>query len=164
MNKTLGQDRHAAILASNPVALIIRAILHALVIAAASGIMVITVVNVVLRYAFYAPISGNDEIVQFLLAILIFAAFPLVTVNRRHFSVSIFSGRAHGVALFGSHLLELTVSLLGCAIMTYKLGSQARELIHDQMSTMVLGLPLGPLAAYMSFMSGLAFVGLVVVS
>ncbi|MBV1708211.1 MAG: TRAP transporter small permease [Hyphomicrobiales bacterium] len=142
---------------------VIVVILRMTVMLAATGMMLVTVTNVVLRYLFASPISGNDEIIQYLLAILIFAAFPIVTVNRRHFAVSLFAGRARGRALFYSHMLEFAVSLLGCAIMTWKLATEAQELFAEHMTTMVLGLPQGPLAVWMSALSGIAAMGLVMV-
>ena len=155
-------DLHVDLTDLRAVAIIV-VILKATIVVSAAAIMVVTVCNVVLRYFFAAPISGIDEVVQYLLAILIFAAFPIVTVNRRHFAVSLFAGRVKGRALFFSHMLEFVVSLLGCAIMTWKLASQARELLAEGMTTMVLGLPEGPLALWMSCLSGIAFIGLVMV-
>ena len=126
------------------------------------GIMGLTVVNVFMRYVFVRPISGSDEMVQFLLALLVFSAFPLVTVERRHFSVSVLARGARGWLKFAGVTLELAVSALGCAIVTAQLYSQGAMLASEQMTTMVLQLPLAPLNYAMSALSSLAFVGIVV--
>ena len=144
---------------SRPVALA-RLLLRACVVLTMLGIMLVTVVNVVMRYVFVRPISGSDEIVQFLLALLIFSAFPLVTVERRHFSVSLLARSARGALRYWGQALELAVSTLGCGIVTLQLFSQGRLLASEQMSTMVLQLPLAPLNFAMSALSALAFVGI----
>ncbi len=137
-----------------------RILLRAGVATAMLGIMGLTVVNVVMRYAFARPISGSDEVVQFMLALLVFSAFPLVTVERRHFSVSVLARAARGSLKSGSVLLELAVSALGCAIVSLQLFEQARLMAREQMSTMVLQLPLAPLDFAMSALAALALAGI----
>lgn len=144
---------------SRPVVLA-RRLLRASVVITMLGIMGITVLNVVMRYVFVRPISGSDEIVQFLLALLIFSAFPLVTVERRHFSVSLFARSARGALKYWSQVLELAVSTLGCGIVTVQLFEQGRLLASEQMTTMVLQLPLAPLDYAMSALSVLALAGI----
>lgn len=137
-----------------------RMFLRASVAATMLGIMGITVVNVLMRYVFVRPISGSDEVVQFLLALLIFSAFPLVTVERRHFSVSLLARSASGALKYWSQALELAVSTLGCGIVTVQLFEQGRLMASGQMTTMVLQLPLAPLDYAMSALSVLALVGI----
>lgn len=139
-----------------------RWVLRAGVAVSMLGIMGLTVVNVFMRYVFVRPISGSDEMVQFMLALLVFSAFPLVTVERRHFSVSVLARGARGWLKFAGVALELALSALGCAIVTSQLYSQAAMLASEQMTTMVLQLPLAPLNYAMSALSSLAFVGIVV--
>ncbi len=139
-----------------------RRLLRAGVAACMLGIMGVTVVNVFMRYVFVRPISGSDEMVQYMLALLVFSAFPLVTVERRHFSVSVLARGAHGWLKFASVALELAVSALGCAIVTLQLYSQAVMLGSEQMTTMVLQLPLAPLNYAMSALSSLALIGILV--
>lgn len=138
-----------------------RLVLRIGVVATMLGIMGITVVNVFMRYVFVRPISGSDEMVQFLLALLIFSAFPLVTVERRHFSVSLFARGARDALKFWSTTLELAVSAVGCAIVTLELFRQGQLLASEQMTTMVLQLPLAPLNYAMSALSVLALMGIV---
>ena len=124
------------------------------------GIMGLTVVNVCMRYFFAHPISGSDEAVQFMLALLIFSAFPLVTVERRHFSVSVLARTARGSLKAWSVLLELAVSAVGCWVVSQELFQQARLMAVEQMSTMVLQLPLAPLDYALSALAALALVGI----
>lgn len=143
------------------VVLWVRRVLYAGVAASMLGIMGVTVVNVFMRYVLVSPISGSDEIVQFLLATLIFSAFPLATLERRHFSVALVRG-AHGRLRFWSVALELLVSVAGCGIVTVQLLREAMQLRSEQMTTMVLELPLAPLNFAMSALAALALGGLIV--
>ena len=139
----------------------IRRALYAGVAASMLGIMGVTVVNVFMRYVLVSPISGSDEIVQFLLAILIFSAFPLATLERRHFSVALIRG-TRGRWRFWSVALELLVSVAACGIVTAQLFREAQQLRSEQMATLVLDLPLAPLNYAMSALAALAFGGLIV--
>ncbi len=136
-----------------------RTLLRAGVALTMLGIMGLTVVNVFMRYVLDRPISGSDELVQFLLALLVFSAFPLVTVERRHFSVSVLARAARGALKSWSVLLELSVSTLGCAIVCVQLFQLARLMQLEQMSTMVLQLPLAPLDFAISALAALALLG-----
>ncbi len=138
----------------------VRALLHACVAASMIGIMALTSVNVATRYLLDAPISGSDEIVQYLLAILVFSAFPLVTIERRHFSVAIFSRSARGALRYWSVLLELVVSATACGIITVQLWSVAEQMRAERITTMVLQLPQAPLEFATSGLSSIAFAGL----
>ena len=138
----------------------LRALLQICVGLAMVGIMALTVVNVTMRYVFNAPISGSDEIVQVLLAILVFSAFPLATLGRRHFSVALLARGRAGKARFYSLALELLVSAGACGVMTVELWQLASRMQSEQMSTMVLQMPLAPLNYAMSALSAIAFVGL----
>lgn len=139
----------------------LRALLQICVGLAMVGIMALTVINVTMRYVFNAPISGSDEIVQVLLAILVFSAFPLATLGRRHFSVALLARGRAGKARFYGVALELLVSAAACGVMTVELWQLAWRMQGAQMSTMVLEIPLAPLNYAMSVLSAVAFVGLV---
>ena len=139
----------------------IRRALYAGVAASMLGIMGVTVVNVFMRYVLVSPLSGSDEIVQFLLAILVFSAFPLATLERRHFSVALIRG-LRGRWSFWSVTLELLVSVAGCAIVSVQLFREGLQLRSEQMATMVLELPLAPLNYAMSALAALALGGLIV--
>ncbi|MGE3246161.1 MAG: TRAP transporter small permease, partial [Beijerinckiaceae bacterium] len=57
------------------------------------AMMVVTTVDVIGRYLFNAPIPGGFEIVQYLMAFIVFAALPLTTASNSHLSVSLLSGK-----------------------------------------------------------------------
>ena len=62
------------------------------------SIMILTVVEVIGRYMFNAPIFGRQDIAQILLALSIFLAFPVVTLRGEQIDVdlldNLFSERA----------------------------------------------------------------------
>ncbi|MBS0316985.1 MAG: TRAP transporter small permease subunit, partial [Proteobacteria bacterium] len=60
-------------------------------------IMLLTLVDVFMRYWLHNPITGSAELVMFAMAIFIFSAFPLVTLRGQHISVAILRGRFSGV-------------------------------------------------------------------
>lgn len=119
-------------------------------------IMGVTFADVFMRYWFSAPITGSSEMVMFAMAILIFSAFPLVTLREQHISVGIMSGKLHGLSLWFQRLVILLASLLSCAAMAWQLIREGHELRADQQITQVLELPLGTLSMFMGILSGVA--------
>jgi len=129
--------------------------------AALCFIMGLTVIDVSMSYFLSSPITGSAELVMFAMAILIFSAFPLVTLNEQHISVGILQGRLAGRWLWLQRLVILCVSLLACAAMAWQLLHDAHQLSSDQQATMVLELPLGALDYFMGTMSGLSAMAVV---
>ena len=124
-------------------------------------IMGLTFIDVCMSHFFASPITGSAELVMFAMAILIFSAFPLVTLREQHISVGILHGRLHGFWLWLQRLVILGVSLLACASMTWQLLHDGHQLASEQQATMVLDLPLGPLSYFMGVLSGVSALALV---
>jgi TRAP-type C4-dicarboxylate transport system permease small subunit len=127
-------------------------------------IMGLTFLDVFMRYWFARPITGSSEMVMFAMAILIFSAFPLVTLREQHISVGIMRGRLHGGWLRLQRFIILAISLASCAAMAWQLVREGLELRADQQITQVLELPLGTLSAFMGIMSGLAAAALLILT
>lgn len=53
------------------------------------SMMALAFIDVLGRYVFRAPVPGAFEIIEFMLALLIFSGLPLVTLENNHISVSI---------------------------------------------------------------------------
>lgn len=136
-------------------------ILRVVCAAALLFIMGLTFVDVIMSYIFSSPITGSAELVMFAMAILIFSAFPLVTLREQHISVGILHGHLHGRWLWLQRLIILAVSLLACSAMTWQLLHDGHQLVSDQQATMVLQLPLGPLSYFMGALSGVSALALV---
>ncbi len=119
--------------------------------------MVLTFVDVVARYLFSAPVYGAVEIIQFLLALLVFAGFALINNRNDHIMVELFSGplarrwpRLHRVAVG-------LVSLLGMGLIAWGLGRMTQHAAARSTSSVVLGVPL---SLVIGMMTALALIGI----
>jgi len=135
-------------------------ILRLMCAAALLFIMMVTFIDVFMSNFFASPITGSAEMVMFAMAILIFSAFPLVTLREQHISVGILHGRLSGFWLWLQRTVILGVSFLACAGMAWQLWRDGSQLYSQQQATMVLELPLGPLNYFMSTLSGVSALAL----
>ncbi|MCG5076870.1 TRAP transporter small permease [Paraburkholderia tagetis] len=136
----------------------LRRVLGAVVALVLLSIMGLTFCDVFMRYWFSAPIRGASEIVRFAMAILIFSAFPLVTLSQQHITVNLLHGRFGRLGSWLQHLFVLLVSLVAVGIMTWQLASDGADLAHNRITTTVLEWPLAPLSYYMSALSGVTLI------
>jgi len=112
-------------------------------------IVTITFVDVFARYVFSKPIQGSTEIIQFLMALTIFAGLPLVTRHRLHVSVSLVDTLLKGAARRGQKVLVDLASLGCCGVIAWELFLQAGEYAKTGNKTIVAELPMAPLAYVM---------------
>ncbi|CAE6822464.1 TRAP transporter small permease [Paraburkholderia domus] len=134
-------------------------VLQGIVAAAILFIMGLTFTDVFMRYVVSSPIKGGSEMVQFAMAVLIFAAFPLVTYHDKHINVSILHGKLRGVSGWLHRLVILLFNVATCFAIAWQLAREGHYLSISGMSTMVLGWSLAPLSYVMcalSVVSGLA--------
>jgi TRAP-type C4-dicarboxylate transport system permease small subunit len=124
-------------------------------------ILLLTFADVVMRYLFAMPVRGSSEMIQFAMALTIFAALPVVTRQREHIVVGIFSNTFRGCMRTGKLLLCDGLSLFALGLMTWRLGIQAVEYVGSKDATIVLRLQMAPLAFAMCIFS---FVTCVVVA
>ena len=118
--------------------------------------MVIIFVDVFLRYLFNAPIPGSYEIVRFMMAIMIFSAMPLVTVNQGHIVIGLFDGFFQGNR---GRIRDVAVGLVSCAalcVVCYLMFVQGGQLARFNKITGYLELPLSPLAYGMAALAVVA--------
>ena len=126
------------------------------------AMMVLTSADVIGRYVLNAPISGAFEIVQYLMAIAVFAALPVTTASDSHLSVSLIPptmrdpiGRVHKIFI----RLFSAIALL---VIAWRMASQAQILETSQQVSGYLQLPLAPIAAVMAIFAAIAFLIIVV--
>jgi TRAP-type C4-dicarboxylate transport system permease small subunit len=148
----------------DPLSLWLRRMLGTVVALVLFAIMGITFCDVFMRYWFSAPIRGASEIVRFSMAILIFSAFPLVTLNQQHITVNLLQGRFGPVGSWLQHLFVLLVSVIAVGVMTWQLASDGADLARDRITTTVLEWPLAPLSYFMGALSGVTLLVLVVLT
>ena len=120
-------------------------------------IVVLTFLDVFARYVFSSPIRGSVEIVQFAMALVIFAALPLVTRQRDHVTVSLVDGwfaRREWTAS-KQRFCDL-VSLAALVLLTRQLWLAAGDYVSIGTRTAVLSWPFAPLAYALCAFSALS--------
>jgi TRAP-type C4-dicarboxylate transport system permease small subunit len=129
------------------------AALGALMAVVVVAMMLLTVVDVVGRYVFNHPIPGSSEIIEYLLAILVFGTLPIATWREEHIVVDIldfmFKGRAKQIQQIVVHL----VGGLSLGFVGWRLVRQALQYRGFGDVSQFLKLPYEPLAWFMALLS-----------
>jgi TRAP-type C4-dicarboxylate transport system permease small subunit len=102
----------------------------------------LTFINVLARYVFSAPIFGSSEIVQILLALLVFSAFAPVSAADRHIKVDLFDKHLDKLIPRGRNLIVNILSAISLLLIAYELFSIALTAIENDRTTTVLQIPL----------------------
>jgi TRAP-type C4-dicarboxylate transport system permease small subunit len=123
--------------------------LRGLVALVVFAMMALIFVDVFMRYLFSAPIPGGFEIVQFMLALLIFTALPLVTWAEGHIVVSIFEKFFVGKRGVVQKVGVLIVSIASLLLIAFLMWRQALSLHASQQITGFLEWPIFPIAYVM---------------
>lgn len=120
------------------------------------ALVLVTVVDVVGRYLFRAPIGGADELTVFFMAIGIYAVLPRITWREDHVAVDLID------AVYPKRWIaarQIVMNLLAAAFMavaTWRLWILAVRLQGDGEVTMFLSLPKGPLTFFLVLMCAIA--------
>jgi TRAP-type C4-dicarboxylate transport system permease small subunit len=120
------------------------------------GLMLLTVVDVVARYAFNRPVRGAFEVTELLLLVLIFAGLPLVSLANEH-AVMDFIDRVLGAR--SQRGLVRAVQGLNAAFMfllAWLTWLKADRIWAYRDATDVLRIVYGPFVYYMAVTLGLA--------
>lgn len=132
---------------------ILRKILSIIIVFCILSIAFITVLNVITRDIFAHPLTGMDDIVQYLLPLLIFAGLPIVTANEAHFSVNLFTGRLRGESLRIQKNMIRFVTLIATSLIVLEMIEQVQSLSSSNITTNILQLPMAPLFVAVSVLS-----------
>jgi TRAP-type C4-dicarboxylate transport system permease small subunit len=119
-------------------------------------LVLVTVVDVVGRYLFRAPIGGADELTVFCMAIGIFAVFPRLTWREEHVSVDLIDMVYPKRWIAARQMLMNLLAAAFMGVATWRLWILATRLTEDGEITMFLRLPKGPLAYFIVAMCALA--------
>jgi TRAP-type C4-dicarboxylate transport system permease small subunit len=141
---TSGQGRGARLIGAIP------ATVAGLMLAA---VMMVTVVDVAGRYAFSRPLPGATEIIEILMALLVYIGLPVVSQRNAHVSVDMFGALLPDAA---APVRDLMVRLLCAAIMgviAWRLWLYAGQLTRDV--TEYLKIPQAPLVYVLSVCAGI---------
>ncbi len=105
------------------------------------GVMGMTVVSVVGRYLFNAPVPGDYEITELAIGIAVFAFFPYCHITNANIVVELFTGRMperFKAALDAVHNLTFAVV---AGLITWRLFIGAMHKFDDSETTVFLGIP-----------------------
>ena len=94
-------------------------------------VAVVMFADVVGRYVFNTSIEGGFEIIGFLLGILLFSAYPLITRDEEHITVGLLDNFFHGWAKKIRDVGVLIGSIAVIGFMTFRLWSEAEVLRVD---------------------------------
>jgi TRAP-type C4-dicarboxylate transport system permease small subunit len=118
--------------------------------------MMLTFVDVVLRYVFNRPLRGGFEVTELLLLTLIFAGLPLVTHAGEHVTMDLID------RLLGARARSLLARLVevGCAalmfVLMWLMWKKAGTIAGYGDATDVLRIAVGPFVYFMTGMIGLS--------
>ena len=124
------------------------------------ALVVVTVVDVVGRYLFRAPIGGADELTVFFMAIGIYAVFPRITWREDHVAVNLVDSVFPKRWIAARQILMNLLAAAFMAVATWRLWILATRLQGDGEVTMFLRLPKGPLAVFLALACAIATVAL----
>lgn len=134
-------------------------VLEALGALALLVLMVIVFIDVVGRNLFNTPLPWGTELLEMVLAVMIFAVYPLLALGFGHITVDLIQLRP------SLHVVQrVLASVLGAAVfalMTYCMGRQALRAAGYGEATPLLGVPLSWIlggVSVMAALSSLAFV------
>lgn len=120
------------------------------------AMVALTVLDVVGRYFFNAPISGGYEISEILMGLTVFAALPLASRAEGHLAIGLLTDRLTGGARRWHRIAILLISTLGLGFIGWRMTVQASIVHRSMASTGSLHLPIWPVAATMAALAWLS--------
>ncbi len=127
--------------------------LRALIALVVFAMMALIFVDVFMRYLFSAPIPGGFEIIQFMLAFLIFTSLPMVTWAEGHIVVSIFDKFFVGRRGVIQRICVMVVSIASLLLIAFLMWRQALSLHASRQVTGFLEWRIFPIAYVMCGLS-----------
>ena len=127
-------------------------------------LMALTCVDVVGRYFFGAPVYGGFEITEMLLALVIFAGLPLVTLRNEHVMVDLLDPIMPDRLLRAQHVISCTIAFAATAYLSWRLWLRAVGMLEAGETTAQLKFKLGYLTGAMSLLMALAALAFLVLA
>ena len=120
--------------------------------------MCLTFVDVVGRYIFNSPVFGGLELTEFSMAIVIFLGLTLLCCEEKHVVVDIFDNFVpEGIKKIQTVTVNI-VNFIVMGVISWQLWIKAGEAMEYGDRTQFLSLPMGPLMYFMSIMTGISSV------
>jgi TRAP-type C4-dicarboxylate transport system permease small subunit len=128
------------------------------------GLMVLTCGDVVGRYFLSRPVFGAFELTEMLLAALIFAGLPLVTLRNEHVTVDVLDPITPDWLFRIQHIVACAVGLLSTGYLAWRLWLRAVNMDAAGETTAQLKFKLAYLTYAMSILMALTAVALLVLA
>ena len=114
------------------------------------AMMLITVVDVVGRYFFNAPLSGSGEATELLLAVTVFAGISLAAASGEHIRIDLLEHVLSSRVQRWQHLVGAVASAGVLAFLAWRLWLRGAELGRFADTSSHLNVPLAPLAYFLA--------------
>ena len=118
-----------------------------------AAIMTLMVTDVIARHLLNAPVPGAAELIELLMALLVFSALPLTTLRREHIQVDLFTAL---IPISFRRIAGMLANAVAGAIMAFiawRLYDKTVEILGFGDTTAFLRLPLAPVAGVMATMA-----------
>jgi TRAP-type transport system small permease protein len=126
------------------------------------GLMALTCADVVGRYFLGTPISGAFEMTEMLLASLIFAGLPLVTLRNDHITVDLFDPVVPDWLFRIQHVVACLIGFAATSYLAWRLWLRAIGMDRAGETTAQLKFKLAYLTYGMSFLMALTALAMLV--
>ena len=128
------------------------------------GLMALTCVDVVGRYFLNRPVPGGFELTEILLAALIFAGLPLVSLRDEHVTVDLFDPVTPDWLFRIQHVVACAVGFACSGYLAWRLWLRAEYMDRAGETTAVLKIKLAWLTYSMSLLMVFAAMALIVLA
>lgn len=128
------------------------------------GLMTLTCVDVVGRYFLNRPVAGGFELTEILLAALIFAGLPLVSLRDEHVTVDLFDPVTPDWLFRIQHVVACAVGFVCSGYLAWRLWLRAEHMDRAGETTAVLKIKLAWLTYSMSLLMAFAAIALIVLA
>jgi TRAP-type C4-dicarboxylate transport system permease small subunit len=113
--------------------------------------MLLTTVDVVLRYIFNSPIIGAFEVSEFMMVIIVFFSMAYTQYRKGHVSVDIFVGRMSQRKQAFVDLFNHVVTIFILLLITWRSSLTALELADTMETTGTVPIPVFPFQFVVAF-------------
>lgn len=118
--------------------------------------MALTLVDVLGRYLFSAPVTGAFEVTELMLAAVIFLGLPLITAEGGHIAVDILDSRLSPRTKVVQYWMIGVINVLAFSIFAWMLWEHAFKVLRYEDTTAVLQIPYAWLAFLMAVTTSVA--------
>jgi len=126
------------------------------------ALMLLTCADVAGRYFFNQPVTGAFELTEMMLAALIFAGLPLVSLRGEHVTVDLFDSVTPEWAFHVQHVLACAFGVACTGYLAWRLWLRGQTMLAAGETTAQLKITLGWLAYAMAVFMALTAVSLLI--